>query len=140
MPGLQFWQRILLLFKQPSIYPETPYTKYMKPSRIHLYTFFQILFFLGVFLVQNFRAVAIIFPFTTLMCIPGRLFLLPKFFEGWELLLLDGDFEDIDDWMEKKEKSLIGDMDEESGPINKYFKDADVPPTSQDSSDSLNEA
>jgi hypothetical protein len=106
MPGLQFWNRILLLFKQPSKYPETPYTKYMKKSRIHLYTFFEIVFFCGVFIVQNFKVVAIVFPFMTLLCIPARLYLLPKFFEGWELLLLDGEDEQIDEWMEAKENSL----------------------------------
>lgn len=103
MPGLQFWQRILLFFKQPSKYEDTPYTRYMSPGRIHLFTCFQILFFLGVFLVQNIKAIAIIFPFMTLLCIPGRLFLLPRFFEGWELLLLDGEDQDIDTWIEKKE-------------------------------------
>ena len=58
---------------------------------------------MGVFLVQNFPAVAIVFPFMTLLCIPGRLFLLPCFFEGWELLLLDGEDQDIEEWIEKKE-------------------------------------
>ena len=115
MPGLQFWQRILLLFKQPAKYEETPYTKYIRPGRIHLYTFFQILFFLGVFLVQNFPAVAIIFPFMTLLCIPGRLFVLPCFFDGWELLLLDGEYEAIDAWIEKKENMDRDDFDMETG-------------------------
>jgi hypothetical protein len=103
MPGIQFWGRILLFFQQPSRYVETPYTKYLRPGRIHLYTFFQILFFCGVFVVQNVKAIAIIFPFMTLLCIPGRLILLPRFFEGWELMLLDGEEKEIEEWIELKE-------------------------------------
>ena len=103
LPGIQFWNRILLFFKQPSLYPETPYTKYIEKKRIHLYTVLQIVFFCGIFIVQNTKSIAIIFPFMTLLCIPGRLFLLPKFLEGWELLLLDGDNEDIEEWVALKE-------------------------------------
>jgi len=103
LPGLQFWNRFLLFFKQPSRYPETPYTKYMSKPRIHLYTFVQIAFFCGVFLVQNFQVIAIAFPFMTLLCIPARLYLLPRIFKGWELLLLDGDEEQIDEWIDLKE-------------------------------------
>lgn len=105
MPGLQFWNRFLMFFQQPSMYPETPYTKYMSKGRIHKYTVLQIVFFCGVFLVQNIKVIAIAFPFMTLLCIPGRLYLLPKFFEGWELLLLDGEEEKIAEWVEAKETS-----------------------------------
>jgi len=103
MPGIQFWNRMLLFIQQPSMYPETPFTKYVETKKIHLYTFLQILFFCGVFIVQNTKSIAIIFPFMTLLCIPGRLFLLPKFFEGWELLLLDGENEQIDEWIHLRE-------------------------------------
>jgi len=106
LPGLQFWNRFLMFFQQPSRYPETPYTKYMKNSRIHLYTIIEIVFFIGVFLVQNFKAIAIAFPFMTMLCIPGRLFLLPRFFKGWELLLLDGEEEKIEEWVAAKKASL----------------------------------
>lgn len=126
MPGIQFWQRFLLFFQQPSKYAETPYTKYVDTSRIHLYTFLQIIFFAGVFVVQNTKAIAIIFPFMTMLCIPGRLFVLPRFMKGWELLLLDGDAEDIDEWVALREGGLaqgktehlpvIGDDDEDEEP------------------------
>uniref|UniRef100_A0A7S3L851 Bicarbonate transporter-like transmembrane domain-containing protein n=1 Tax=Amphora coffeiformis TaxID=265554 RepID=A0A7S3L851_9STRA len=103
MPGIQFWNRFLLFFQQPSKYPETPYTKYVATSRIHLYTFLQIVFFMGVFIVQNTKSIAIIFPFMTLLCIPGRMYVLPKFMKGWELLLLDGYEEEIEEWLAIKE-------------------------------------
>ena len=53
--------------------------------------------------MQNTRSIAIIFPFMTLLCIPGRMYVLPKFMEGWELLLLDGHEEDIQVWIAIKE-------------------------------------
>ena len=104
LPGIQFWQRILMFFQEPARYNDSvPFIKYMKPGRVHLYTVLQIMFFAGVFTVQNVKVIAIAFPFMTLMCIPGRLFLLPKIFEGWELLLLDGNDEAIQEWVEENE-------------------------------------
>lgn len=114
MPGIQFWNRFLLFFQQPSAFPEKPYTKYMTTKRIHMFTVFQIIFFLGVFFVQNTQAVAIIFPFMTLLCIPARLFLAPKFFEGWELCLLDGYDEEVEEWVAAKEASLRSEVADDS--------------------------
>jgi len=111
MPGIQFWNRILMYLMQPNKYPETPFTKYVEKKKIHLFTFLQICFFCGVFFVQNTKSIAIIFPFMTLLCIPGRLFLLPMFFEGWELLLLDGDNEDIERWIALKEGKVLPESD-----------------------------
>ena len=58
---------------------------------------------MAVFIVQTTEAVVIIFPFITLFRIPGRVFFLSRFFEGWELLLIDGDTGDIDAWIQAKE-------------------------------------
>jgi hypothetical protein len=101
--GIQMWHRFLLFFQQPEKYPETVYTKYMSKGRIHLYTVMQMCFFGLVFFVQNFKPIAIAFPFMTMLCIPGRLFLFSRVFEGWELLLLDGDDIDIERWIVLKE-------------------------------------
>ena len=105
LPAMQFWNRFLLFLQQPSKYPETPFTKYMTKPRVHLYTVLQILFFGLVFTVQNFPQIAIVFPLMTLLCLPARLYLLPRFFEGWELLLLDGDDIEITQWMKLKKES-----------------------------------
>lgn len=115
MPGIQFWNRFLLFFKQPSKYPKTAFTKYVDTGRIHRYTILQICFFLGVFMVQNTKSIAIIFPFMTMMCIPGRLFVLPMFLEGWELLLLDGYDEEINEWLALREGVNDDGDDEEVG-------------------------
>jgi hypothetical protein len=106
LPNIQFWQRFLMFFQQPSKYNQTVYNKHMEGSRVHLYTIMQIVFFSLVFLVQNIKAIAIIFPLMTLLCIPARLFLFPKVFEGWEMLLLDGEDEAIEQWIEAKEESV----------------------------------
>jgi hypothetical protein len=103
---MQFWNRFLLFFMQPMKYPSTVYTDYMKKARIHKYTVFQIFFFSLVFIVQNYPKIAIAFPFMTLLCIPARLYLAPKIFEGWELVVLDGDDEEVEEWVDAKEDSI----------------------------------
>jgi uncharacterized integral membrane protein len=79
----------------------------MSKARIHKYTLIQIFFFALVFIVQNFKAIAIVFPLMTLLCIPARLYFLPRFFEGWELMLLDGEDEQIREWEEAKQQSML---------------------------------
>ena len=74
----------------------------MKKSRIHWYTVFQIVFFALVFFVQNFPKIAIVFPLMTVLCIPARMYLAPRFMKNWELLLLDGDDEQIEEWVDLK--------------------------------------
>lgn len=117
---IEFWQRFLLFFQQPSRYEKTAFVKYMSIGRYHLYTILQILFFAGVFIVQNTKAIAIVFPFMTLLCIPARLWFLPKIFENWELLLLDGEEEEVSEWVaakeQHKEKNLEVDSDFKKAP------------------------
>jgi hypothetical protein len=80
----------------------------MEKGRVHKYTCFQIVFFLGVFVVMNIKTISIAFPFMTFLCIPTRLFFLPRFFQGWELLLLDGEEERIEEWIQAKNDSIRG--------------------------------
>jgi hypothetical protein len=39
----------------------------------------------------------------TFLCIPAHTWFLPKFFEGWELVLLDGYEEEMNEWITKME-------------------------------------
>lgn len=105
--GIQLWHRFCLFFMQPCKYPDYVYVRYMEKGRIHMFTIMQFVFWGLIFFVQNYRPIAIVFPFMTLLCIPGRLFLFTKVFEGWELLLLDGDDIDIDRWIELKEQNQV---------------------------------
>ena len=100
LPNIQFWQRFRLFFQQPSKYPQTNYNQYIKKLRVHIYTVMRIFFFSLVFIVQNFKVIAIVFPLMMLLCIPARLYLFPRIFEGWELILLDGEDEDIKEWVQ----------------------------------------
>ena len=65
-------------------------------------------FFFGIFVVMNIKAISIAFPFMTFLCIPSRLFLLPKFFSNWEMTLLDGDEDQIALWVQRKQESIRG--------------------------------
>jgi len=125
LPAQQFWQRILLFFMQPSKYPVTPYTKYMPIKRVHLYTVVELFFFGLVFTVREIKTIAIAFPLMTLMCIPARVFLLPRIFTRWELLLVDGDPDDIAEWCSRKENYTCGEHAIEGGDLemNEYVKE-----------------
>uniref|UniRef100_A0A7S1V1S3 Bicarbonate transporter-like transmembrane domain-containing protein n=1 Tax=Grammatophora oceanica TaxID=210454 RepID=A0A7S1V1S3_9STRA len=118
LPSIQFWQRLLNFLREFTRQPDHPYKEYVSKRKVHLYTILQIIFFAGVFTVQNFKAIAIVFPFMTLLCIPGRLYFLPNFFEGWELALLDGSDEDIEEVAHAKEADLALNFK-----IDDYFED-----------------
>lgn len=100
LPGQQLWQRILLFFQEPAMVKNTPYTKYVKPlTRVHLFTMIELFFFAMLYAVKSFKAIAIAFPVMILLCIPVRIYLLPKIFSDDELVLLDGSPEDIETWI-----------------------------------------
>ncbi|KAG7339203.1 HCO3- transporter family protein [Nitzschia inconspicua] len=106
LPKIQFWNRFLMFFEQPAMYPSYPFTEWMKAKRIHMYTCIQIFFFGLVFFVQNYKKIAIAFPLMTLLCIPARLYLLPRIFENWELCVLDDEDDIIEEWVTAKEESI----------------------------------
>ena len=100
--------------------------KHMENKRIHTYTVLQIFFFSLIFVVQNIKAISILFPFMTLLCIPARIFFLPKFLEGWELLLLDGEDENIEEWLEAKRDSIMNPDFQPKGSDKKMDKTDEV--------------
>lgn len=99
----QFWGRMVLFFMQPSRYPVTPFTKYMKPKRIHLFTGIQLLLFSLLYVVKSIKTIAIAFPLMIAACIPIRMFLLPKIFSEEELILLDTDEGTVKEWLQAHE-------------------------------------
>jgi len=104
LPAQQFWQRILLFFQQSSmILDTTAYTKYVRPIRkVHFFTLIQLFFFVLLYAVKNYKKISISFPLFILLCIPVRIYLLPKIFSEDELTLLDGTPEEIEDWILNK--------------------------------------
>ena len=85
---------------QPSKYPETPYTVFMENDRIHLYTLIQLGFFALLYMVKTIKTIAIAFPFFILLCIPARIYLLPRIFVPYELVVLDGSPEEVEQFLE----------------------------------------
>jgi len=101
----QFWGRILMLFMQPSKYPMQPYTKYMKPKRMNLYTGIQLLLFALLYTVMSINQIAIIFPTLILLFIPCRIYVLPRIFTEDELVMIDSDEGTVKLWIAKNEQS-----------------------------------
>ena len=94
-----FWNRILMFFMQPSKYPLEPYTMYMQPRRMHLFTAIQLGLFVLLYTVKAIKTIAIAFPLIIACCIPIRLYLLPKIFTEKELTMIDSDEEAVKNWL-----------------------------------------
>jgi len=102
--GVEGWLRFKMLFMQPSRMPESPYTKYVPHKRMHCFTLIQAVIFVGLIVCRSIYRVAIAFPLIILMCIPFRLYVLPKLFTKEELILLDGEGDVIQMLVRKFEK------------------------------------
>ncbi|CDF32307.1 putative sodium bicarbonate cotransporter [Chondrus crispus] len=92
LDGIAFWDRILLLFTQSEKYPPNHYVRRVKISRIHLYTFVQVLLLVLLWFVKsNFYLgdtvfnTGLLFPFIIALFIPIRLYILPRIFTPAEL-------------------------------------------------------
>lgn len=117
LPAQQFWQRFLLFFQQPSKIDSSPYTDNIPIGRIHKYTAIQLVMFALLYAVKNVKAISIGFPLFILLCIPVRLYLLPKIFDQDELTLLDGTPEQIEKWVRASDNFVRGtDMSSHSDP------------------------
>ena len=95
-----FWNRILMFFMQASKYPLEPYTMYMQPRRMHLFTAIQLGLFVLLYAVKAIKTIAIAFPLIIAGCIPIRLYLLPRIFTEKELVMIDSDEAAVKSWLE----------------------------------------
>jgi len=91
----QLWGRVKMLFMQPILYPDSPYTKYVDRRKMHMYTMIQVVLFTILYAVKSIKSIAIAFPLIIGAFIPIRLYALPKIFTKDELILLDNEDEDI---------------------------------------------
>lgn len=110
----QFWGRMLMFAMQTSKYPVQPYTQYMKAKRMHLFTLIQLFFFALLYSVISIKSIAIAFPICIALCIPIRLYVLPKIFTEDELILIDSDPQSVKLWIaqqtpEDEEVELLAD-------------------------------
>jgi len=100
----QFWGRILMFVMQPSKYPIEPYTKYVEPLRMHIFTILQLSLFGLLYAVKSIKSISIAFPIVIAACIPIRLYILPRIFTLEELVMLDSDDGTIKRYLEYKRK------------------------------------
>ncbi|KAL7524731.1 hypothetical protein ACHAXR_001809 [Thalassiosira sp. AJA248-18] len=106
---------MLMFLMQPSKYPVQPYTQYMKPKRMHLFTAIQLFSFALLYTVKSIKTIAIAFPILIALCIPLRLYALPKIFTEDELVLIDSDPKTVKTWIahheaeEHEEEPLLDD-------------------------------
>ena len=73
----------------------------MKPKRMHLFTIIQLSIFVLLYAVISIQKVAIIFPIIIALCIPFRMYLLPKIFTEEELVMIDGEDFQIQKWLRR---------------------------------------
>ncbi|XP_077966486.1 band 3 anion transport protein-like isoform X3 [Styela clava] len=89
LTGVQFVDRMELLFMPSKHYPDCGYVNAVRPFRIHIFTIIEIVCLAILWVVKSTSA-SIAFPFFLLLTVPLRRFLLPKIFTDKELQELDG--------------------------------------------------
>jgi len=88
MNGVQFFDRLTLFIKPVKHHPNVSYVKRVPTWRMYMFTFFQVIGLVTLWVVKS-TAAALAFPFFVMMMIPFR-FLLKYIFTECELEALDG--------------------------------------------------
>ena len=68
---------------------------------MHMYTGIQLGLFALLYVIKSIKMIAIAFPVVIAICIPIRLYILPKIFLPHELILLDSEDDEIEEWIGK---------------------------------------
>ncbi|KAJ8901029.1 hypothetical protein NDN08_004891 [Rhodosorus marinus] len=105
LDGNQMFERLLLVFTQPTKYPPNHYVRRVPMMRIVLYTLIQYALLVLLWFVNvNFYLppggvfnAGLLFPFVIILFVPIRMFLLPKIFLRKELHALEMEKEDFSD-------------------------------------------
>jgi hypothetical protein len=95
--------RVQMFFMQPSKYPKEPFTEHMNHNRMRMFTIIQLGLFGLLYAVKSIKPIAIAFPIIIALCIPVRVYVLPKIFTEEELVLLDTDDETVKKMFAEKE-------------------------------------
>ena len=96
-----------MLAMQPSRYPKRPHTQHVERRAMHKLTCIQLCVFVLLYVVKTIKAIAIAFPLIIALCVPLRLWALPRLFTPEQLLFLDGDDEAIATAMKKKAEADV---------------------------------
>ncbi|VDM40141.1 unnamed protein product [Toxocara canis] len=89
MLGLQFVQRISMLFMPIKYQPDYTWLRMVRMRRVHLFTFLQILSIVGLFVVKYTKYISMMFPLMLVFMVILRMFALEKIFTKQELTALD---------------------------------------------------
>uniref|UniRef100_F1KU85 Anion exchange protein n=1 Tax=Ascaris suum TaxID=6253 RepID=F1KU85_ASCSU len=89
MLGLQFIQRISMLFMPIKHQPDYTWLRMVRMKRVHLFTFLQILSIVGLFIVKYTKFISMMFPLMLVFMVILRMFALEKIFTKQELTALD---------------------------------------------------
>ncbi|XP_018565326.1 band 3 anion transport protein isoform X2 [Anoplophora glabripennis] len=93
--GIQFFDRMKLLFMPVKHHPQASYVRKVKTAKMHLFTFIQLICLVILWVVKSTKA-SLAFPFFLILMVPLRAHL-KHFFSQRELRALDGDQPDVDD-------------------------------------------
>ena len=86
--GLQFFDRMCILFMPMKYQPDVPYLRRVDIRRVHIFTFVQIFCFVALWVIKSIKQTKILFPIM-LVVIIGIRKLLEKYFTVEELRALD---------------------------------------------------
>nr|XP_057916731.1 anion exchange protein 2b isoform X1 [Doryrhamphus excisus] len=88
--GIQLTERIMLLLMPPKYHPDHSYVRKVRTLRMHLFTCIQVVCLAVLWAVMSTQA-SLAFPFVLILTVPVKMFLLPRIFNGREMLCLDAD-------------------------------------------------
>ncbi|CAG0893072.1 unnamed protein product [Darwinula stevensoni] len=88
LKGLQFFDRILIMFMPAKYQPDLTFLRQVPLKRVHLFTIVQLLCFILLWVIKSFKDTSILFPFMLVVMIGIRK-LLDFVFEPRELKVLD---------------------------------------------------
>ncbi|KAM3728456.1 Electrogenic sodium bicarbonate cotransporter [Dirofilaria immitis] len=108
MLGLQFIQRIAMLFMPIKYQPDYVWLRLVRMKRVHLFTFFQILSIVGLFAVKYTKTFSMLFPLMLVLMVFIRMFFMEKIFTKQELLALDDPVPSFHAVLSSKERSGKG--------------------------------
>ena len=124
----EFWQRFKMFFMQGSRLPDYPFTKYVSKQKMHMFTAIQVLLFILLTVFRSVKVIAIAFAVVIKICIPIRMYILPRWFSEEELILLDGEDDEIEALVEKYEnegraEEVVDEAEDQNAAFN-YTTDA----------------
>nr|XP_023013416.1 band 3 anion transport protein-like isoform X1 [Leptinotarsa decemlineata] len=93
--GIQFFDRIKLLFMPVKHHPQASYVRKVRTVKMHMFTFIQLICLIFLWIIKSTKA-SLAFPFFLILLVPLRS-QLKYLFSQRELRALDGDQADVDD-------------------------------------------